>query len=150
MAFQKSFAVPGLPVFSIDISCLCIVDDLHFEIGDVLKSCLLFLDGIGQDMKLGGTRFCLFLQFLVVADVMLLQIEQHLGHLFYIEDLRPAFVTSALSFLHLPIDIDQKVKVPPVRPIRSISLSAMTFVFSGGICSCITDSAACVTGAFCE
>lgn len=56
MTFQESLAVSGLPVFSIDISCLRIVDDLHFEIGDVLKSCLLLLDGIGQDMKLGVAR----------------------------------------------------------------------------------------------
>ena len=63
---------------------------------------------------------------------------------------RNGVINQLLSFLHLPVDIDQKVKVLPVRPIRSISLSAMTFVFSGGICSCITDSAAYVTGAFRE
>ena len=54
MTFQEPLAVSGLPVFSIDISCLGIVDNLHFEIGDVLESCLLLLDGIGQDMKLCG------------------------------------------------------------------------------------------------
>ena len=48
---------------------------------------------------------------------MLLQIEQYLGHLFHVEDLRPALVSSALSFLHLPVDIDQKVKVLLARAL---------------------------------
>ena len=107
---KESFAVAMLPIFAVDFPGLCISQDLFFQFRDFCQPAFQRTDLSGQLPVISGALIRNHDKSIVIADVILLEKEQHLRHLPDVKFCGPAFISGTFSAPEFLLNIDKKIE----------------------------------------
>ena len=117
----------GFPVSRIGIAGFRIVDDMLFQLRDLLHPMFILLDGSCCFIKILGHGSGPRCQQLIVRDIMLGQIIQRFRRFFQVMDFQPAFIARPAS-LQAALDVQKQIdpaillkrRSPPARALHRL------------------------------